>query len=76
MKKKIISRIESNFIIIIFLISGIQIIVFPLIKQTFKFMVFSEIPYSKIDFYCKKDKVIKASKTYFIRFFCERISEN
>ncbi len=76
MKKKIISKIELNFITFIIIISGIQIIFLPLIKHKFKIMVFHDIPLNEINYYCKKEKVINASKTSFISLFCKKITQN
>ncbi len=76
MKKKIISKIEYIYIVIFLLISAAQIIFFPLIKDKLKTAVFSEAPINKIDYFCKKEKVIKASKTSFIGLFCEKFYKN
>ena len=75
MNKKIISKIELIYIIIFFLISAVQIIFLPLIKDKLKIMIFNEIPFNKIDYYCKKQKVIKASKISFISTFCEKLNQ-
>jgi len=76
MKKKLISKIELSYIILVFLISALQIIFLPLIKQQLQKIVFSEIPLNKIDYYCKKDRVINSSTKSFISLFCEKIHKN
>ena len=76
MKKKLISKIELSYIILVFLISALQIIFLPLINQKLKKIVFSEIPLNEIDYYCKKDKVINSSEKSFISLFCEKINKN
>ena len=76
MKNQAISKIELSYIIFFFLISALQIIVFPTIKNQLELLVFSEIPLSKIDFYCKKDRVINSSDKSFIKIFCEKFYKN
>ena len=76
MKKKIISKIELSYIIFLFLVSALQIIFFPLIKDKLETMVFNEAPVHRIDYYCEKEKVIKSSKTSFISLLCRKINAN
>ena len=83
MRRKIISKIEFSIMISIFLISFLQIILFPLIKNKFRNIVFTEIPVerigyvlNRIDSICKKEKVVKAPKTSFISLVCEKISND
>ena len=76
MKKIIVSKIELSYILFFFLISALQIIFFPLLKEKLKTMIFTEATLNRINYYCEKEKVIKASKTSFISIFCKKINED